>query len=98
MKQHSFYSLVMEGHRKTARLQQGYTDGQYNYYKQQRGSLWFAIHPVFGLSIATGTTRAEAAAMAHSEHIKNALRDFSQQHYNKLQTEFENHVKKAKAA
>lgn len=64
MKKISFYSMVREEGNVIAKLHGGYTDGTYNYYRKER--TWFAIHPLNGLSVCTGTTRKEAAEKAHA--------------------------------
>lgn len=48
----------------------GYTDGIYNYYSA--GSLWFAIHPVYGLAVSTAHSRkaAQADAMKNADKVK----------------------------
>ena len=75
MKKTTFYSMVREEGKNIAKLQAGYTDGTYNYYK--RGSMWYVIHPVNGLSICMNHTRKAAAARAHEpkmlERIAAAL-------------------------
>lgn len=67
MKKQKFYSMVREGGAVIAKLHEGYTDGTYNYYR--KGSTWFAIHPVNGLSICEGRTRKEAAEFAHTPSL-----------------------------
>ena len=64
MKKTTFYSMVREEGQNIAKLQAGYTDGTYNYYKA--GSLWHVIHPANGLSISYGSTRKAAAEKAHA--------------------------------
>ena len=75
MKKTTFYSMVREDGENIAKLQKGYTDGTYYYYK--RDSLWLVIHPANGLSICSSHTRKEAAARAHEprfvERIAAAL-------------------------
>ena len=75
MKKTIFYSMVRENGQNIAKLQKGYTDGTFNYYK--RGENWFAIHPINGLSVCTDTTRKAAAEKAHApamlERIAAAL-------------------------
>lgn len=63
MKKTTFYSMVREEGEIIAKLQQGYTDGAFNYYK--KGSQWLAIHPANGLSICSSYTRKDAAQRAH---------------------------------
>lgn len=61
-----FYSLCGYGDSNIAKVKrEGYTDGKYQYYRL--GSVWFAIVPGYGASIATGKTRKEAQAKAHEK-------------------------------
>lgn len=71
MRKHKFYSMVRENGAVIAKLHEGYTDGTYNYYR--KGSTWFAIHPLNGLSICTGSTRKEAAEFAHTPRMVNLI-------------------------
>ena len=63
MKKADFYTMVRENGKNIAKQQNGYTDGNFNYYKNQYGT-WHAIHPENGLSVCTDTTRKAAAARA----------------------------------
>ena len=67
MKKHKFYTMVRQDNEYIAMLQDGYTDGTYNYYK--KGAAWYAIHPANGLSINWASTRKAAAEAAHSPKI-----------------------------
>ena len=67
MKKHKFYTMVRQDNEYIAMLQDGYTDGTYNYYK--KGSAWYAIHPDNGLSIKWASTRKAAAEAAHEPKI-----------------------------
>ena len=67
MKKTTFYSMVREDGENIAKLQKGYTDGTYYYYKKE--SLWLVIHPANGLSICSSHTRQEAAARAHEPRL-----------------------------
>ena len=67
MKKTTFYSMVREEGQNIAKLQAGYTDGTYNYYK--KGSSWFVIYPGNGLSICTAATRKAAAEAAHDPRM-----------------------------
>jgi hypothetical protein len=67
MKKTTFYSMVREDGENIAKLQKGYTDGTYYYYKKE--SLWLVIHPANGLSICSSHTRKEAAARAHEPRL-----------------------------
>ena len=67
MRKLKFYSMVREGNDYIAKLQDGYTDGTFNYYK--KGTAWYAIHPDNGLSIKWASTRKRAAEAAHEPKI-----------------------------
>lgn len=71
MKKHKFYSMVRENEAIIAKLHEGYTDGTYNYYRKNK--TWFAIHPLNGLSICTGSTRKEAALFAHTPRMAERI-------------------------
>ena len=88
MKKAIFYSLMFTGGKKQAVLQQGWTDGTYNYYKSQRGGTWYAVHPLYGLSVATGDTRSEAAIRAHDKSITEAIQNSSQTWRASLMSDF----------
>lgn len=67
MKKLKFYTMVRQDNEYIAMLQDGYTDGTYNYYK--KGSAWYAIHPDNGLSIKWASTRKAAAEAAHEPRM-----------------------------
>ena len=67
MRKLKFYTMVRQENEYIAMLQDGYTDGTYNYYK--KGTAWYAIHPDNGLSINWASTRKAAAEGAHSPKI-----------------------------
>ena len=71
MRKLKFYSMVREGNDYIAKLQDGYTDGTYNYYK--KGTAWYAIHPDNGLSIKWASTRKAAAEAAHDPKITERI-------------------------
>ena len=71
MKKHTFYSMVREEGIVIAKLHGGYTDGTYNYYRKEY--TWFAIHPLNGLSVCTGSTRKEAAEKAHAPKMAERI-------------------------
>lgn len=77
MKHCKFYSLVMEK-RPVAKLQDGYTDGLFNYYcskyNTKRG-IWYAIEPSTGLSVATATTRRDVARKATAPAMLKACNE-----------------------
>lgn len=64
MEKTKFYSFMCKAGKKQAVLQDGYSDGEFNYYKGY--SEWHAIHPLCGLSVATGGTRKQCAENAHA--------------------------------
>ena len=64
MKKANFYSMVRQDGENIAKLQKGYTDGTYYYYKKD--SLWLVIYPGNGLSICSDYTRKAAAERAHA--------------------------------
>ena len=72
MKKAQFYSLIREQNKITAKLQQGYTDGTYNYYSPSR-SLWYAIHPETGTSICDDTSLKKVQILVYSDNIQNRL-------------------------
>ena len=67
MKKLQFYTRYMIDGSAIALLVRGYTDGTYNYYKNDYGT-WCAIHPLSGLAIPNsyGRTRKNAVTMAHN--------------------------------
>ena len=73
MKKTKFYSVItdwQDGGKRKAELHDGWTDGLYNYYMhtfESGAKLWYAIHPVFGLSVSTANTRKEAATIAYNK-------------------------------
>lgn len=70
----SFYTFVFEnGKRQAKHIVNGYSDGTFYYYKNDFGT-WFAIHPLCGLGVATGTTRTAAAQEAHSAKTTDGLK------------------------
>ena len=71
----SFYTIRRNETTKRPVVQQmdGYTDGIYNYYSiGHSAKQWYAIHPVYGLSVAYESTRqaAQARALALSDEIR----------------------------
>ena len=59
MKKCQFFSMICEGGKSTVKMQNGYTDGEFNYYSARRG-YWYCIDPQTGLSIASGSTKEKA--------------------------------------
>ena len=78
MKKHSFYSLVLDNNFKpVAKKWDGFTDGKYNYYKNEYNK-WYAIEPTTGLSVINSrNTRKECEQLANApetlEKVKNAI-------------------------
>ena len=73
----SFYTIRRDKTDKgmTAHRAEGFTDGLFNYYSMgDKSKLWHAVHPVFGLSVASANTRkaAQAAALNSLDKIRAA--------------------------
>ena len=89
MKKHTFYSLLMNGYKKEyAQKWNGYTDGTFNYYKNEFG-YWYAIEPTTGMSVINyRSTRKECENAAHApgflEKVQNALTTDLQERFKKL--------------
>lgn len=71
----SFYTIRRDKDDKkpTPHKVDGYTDGYFNYYAiGNKSKLWHAIHPVYGLSVASKETRqgAQALAMERLETVR----------------------------
>lgn len=71
MKKHKFYTMVRQDNEYIAMLQEGYTDGTYNYYKKD--TAWYAIYPGNGLSICVTSTRKRAAEAAHEPRMAERI-------------------------
>ena len=64
MKKIQFFSMITgENGKPTIKMQNGFTDGEFNYYSERRGK-WHCIDPKSGLSIATGGTKEKAQRAA----------------------------------
>lgn len=63
MKRYKFFSMIREGGKVTVKEQNGYTDGEFNYYSPCRGT-WFCVDPQSGLAVATGSTKEKAQQAA----------------------------------
>jgi hypothetical protein len=76
MKHCTFYSLVYDG-KTIAKLQNGYTDGLFNYYctKYNGSRTWYAVEPSTGLSVATSNTLKEAAQKATAPAMLKACNE-----------------------
>lgn len=77
MEKIKFYTQVLKSNKlKGVELQEGYTDGNFNYYKSRCG-IWAAIVPSCGVSICEGATLSEVQAGAYApdvpERIKRGL-------------------------
>ncbi len=72
MKKHTFYSLIRDEKGKRAVLQQGYTDGEYHYYKKEN-SVWFAIYPLNGLALCSGATRKACVEKVRASRLQEKL-------------------------
>lgn len=55
----TFYSVITHGRKKKAVKHEGYTDGEFNYYKTEHG-YWYCIEPNTGLSIVCSESRKKA--------------------------------------
>lgn len=93
MVKHSFYTLIKENKKIQAKLVNGYSDGTFYYYKKDDVT-WHAIHPLIGLSIATGSQRKYAQENAHSVYVQENLKKLydNKAYYQSLGTEFDKHV------
>lgn len=89
----SFYTLTKKNKKIQAKLVDGYSDGCYYYYKSD-GGLWYAVHPLIGLSIATGYNRKEAQGNANTISVTEGLEQLykDKNRYKKLGDEFEKYI------
>ena len=69
MKKSVFYSVMNLYGAVHAKEHNGYTDGEYNYYRAGK-KLWWCIEPNTGLSIAGGETRDQAQQNAYAKRAK----------------------------
>lgn len=74
MKKLDFYTMQSKNSKPAAVLVSGYTDGNFNYYKTDRG-YWWAIHPTTGLAVTTCNcaTRKTAVENAHDPYIMEKI-------------------------
>ena len=82
----SFYTIRRSETTKRPVVQQmdGYTDGIYNYYSIGRSAKqWYAIHPVYGLSVAYESTRQ--ATQARALELSDKFRDMGDEKDTRLQ-------------
>lgn len=95
MKKYTFYSLVLGNNKKpVAKKWDGFTDGKYNYYKNEYNK-WFAIEPTTGLSIINSrNTRKECVNAAH---VPGMLEKVKEKITLDLQLRFNNLVSEAMA-
>jgi hypothetical protein len=61
-----FYTLWNVRGKVTPVKVNGYNDGTFYYYKNEKWETWYAIVPGYGHSIANANTRTECARIAHS--------------------------------
>lgn len=71
----SFYTIRRDKGDKvpTAHKADGYTDGVFNYYTiGDKHKIWYAVHPIFGLSVADASSRKDAQALSQEriEQVK----------------------------
>lgn len=88
MKKCQFFSKVTgENGKPTVKMQNGFTDGEFNYYSDRRGH-WYCIDPKTGMSIATGSTKEKA-----QQNAKNVAEKFEKvqvnERYKKMCNEFD---------
>ena len=76
MKKHTFYSLILgTNHKPVAKKWDGFTDGKYNYYKNEYNK-WYAIEPTTGLSVINSrNTRKECEAAANTPEMLQKVKD-----------------------
>lgn len=71
MKKTEFYTMIMRDGKPRAESVKGYTDGTFWYYRDAECKVWFAVHPMVGLSVARGNTLHEAASRVYNpDHLK----------------------------
>ena len=72
-KQCSFYAICTTPQNPTnhAEKRDGYTDGVFNYYALHLGkaTIWYAVHPAYGVSIGPGKNSRTAAKAAACEDV-----------------------------
>lgn len=88
MKKAEFYSIIREKNKLIAKLQQGYTDGTYNYYSPSR-SLWYAIHPETGTSICDDTSLKKVVSLVYSHNIQNRLQTVQPEYLTRCREQFQ---------
>lgn len=97
MKKTSFYSMVHFKGRTKAMLRNGYTDGTFYYFRDERYcNTWNAIHPLCGLSVAAAYTRKECAEIAHSLDVLQRISTVLEERGAELTKAFERAVTAAK--
>lgn len=76
MKKLDFYTMQSKNKKPAAVLVSGYTDGTFNYYKNDRG-YWWAIHPGTGLAVTNCfcSSRKTAAENAHDPFVLEKLKN-----------------------
>lgn len=75
MKKIEFYTLINNGNGPEPVKVSGYTDGNFNYYKNAFG-VWCAIFPSHGVSVADARTRKEVQQIANSCEMKKKIEKY----------------------
>ena len=76
MKKIEFYTRTHKNGKDIAEKVNGYTDGKFNYYKNEFGN-WFAVEPKTGLSTgAQYKTRKQIIDHAYSERVTALIEAF----------------------
>ena len=70
MKKTKFYTLLKPDGELVIEIQNGWTDGTYNYYRPNRGKYVYCILPDYGLSVSRGQTIKEARQKADAKQTE----------------------------
>ena len=74
----SFYAICTTPQNPTnhAEKRDGYTDGVFNYYALHLGkaTIWYAVHPAYGVSIGPGKNSRNAAKTAAFELLESVAK------------------------
>lgn len=74
----SFYAICTTPQNPTnhAEKRDGYTDGVFNYYALHLGkaTIWYAVHPAYGVSIGPGKNSRNAAKAAAFELLESVAK------------------------
>lgn len=60
MKKTKFYTLLKPDGELVIEIQNGWTDGTYNYYRPNQEKYWYCILPDYGLAVSIGQTIEKA--------------------------------------